>query len=143
MILHVYAPKEPERSDLPRGSAILGSGRSNQLILVGPQDRYERFADTCRRGEETRRFKSVEIDLEELVLVGYWDSSSGELRLTPWGAAPLQVWIGRPVHRGELEAADSRHNVRQQARMKARRYDMQGRPDLAARERSRHNIGYW
>jgi hypothetical protein len=137
----VYVPREIKETDIPRGAAIVGNP-SQGFKVFKPSSNRERFADTLRQSDKFSP-ALTKIDPDTLILVGYWDSFNGEMRLSSAGARPLSAWIGRSVHRGELEASDSRSNKRQEARQKARRFDMQGRPDLAARERSSHNIGYW
>jgi hypothetical protein len=56
--------------------------------------------------------------------VGVYNDHDGELRLNAYRGAPLlSAWCGHPIHRGDLEARDSRSA----RRMQARRLMMQGR----------------
>lgn len=146
----VFVPRDPTAviDGVVRGSALLGSQRVLRdeevtLLTVAPAGRHESFADRCRRGERRQGAKQTSFSSEQLVCVGQWDSSVGELRLEPRYSRLLGSWIGHIVYRNDLEASDSASNERQSARMRARRHDMSGRPDLAARERSQHGIRHW
>ncbi len=137
----IYIPAEDKAIEgLTRGAAILEGRRG--LEFVNPENRYQSYADMLRLIEQGRG-RSLDIDYTLLTVIGMWDAYSGEVRLSPGGGRLLAGWLGRQIHRGELEAKDSLHNSRQSARMKARRFDMQGRPDLAARERGKFNIRHW
>lgn len=139
----VFAPsgEEPPQG-IPCGTAIVGRRGSLRCKVAAPSHRHERFADTLRRIERGAG-KDVEFAAGELQEIGIWDGHAGELRVEPRYEPLLRRWLGRILYRDDREASDSRNAERQNARMRARRLDIQGRPDLAARERAHHGIRHW
>ncbi len=92
------------------------------------------FADSVRMAERGDRTVRRVLSHDGVHVIGIWHAALGLIALHA-DAGALSTWIGRPVHRGELEASDSLASRRAAARRQARRDDMQGRPDRAAQTR--------
>lgn len=149
----IYVPAEDSELGLPKGSAILGLLRHGQtpertVAVASPNGRRGRgssFADFCREAVPGLHGRGAKTSFPaaSLLEVGIWDESEGVARLQHSGHRALSAWIGHVAHRNDLEAADSRHNVRQGARQDMRRAFIQGRPDKAAQIASRHGLSGW
>lgn len=147
----IYIPQD-ESDDIPRGSAIVGRDGMDRspnsalgVSLATPLTRHEGFADIAQRAiQRGRGSRQVARNkLGPLRLIGYWNASQDTLQLRPGRDHVLATWIGRRISRSELEPKDSLSNRRQEARMDARRLDIQGRRPEAMQLRSRHNIHHW
>jgi hypothetical protein len=131
--MQICIPKES--GHFPQGGAILRDRRGVRVF----NDPRLSFADCCRRAE-----RSAIIQTEaELVQVGWWDVHLGEARVLPGRERALSIWIKRAVNRNQLEARDSLHNQRSDARQEMRRALMQGNTAKASQLMQRHNLRHW
>ncbi len=138
------------RPGIPAGSAVMaeraqaGPGGTVMVAcrVAAPDRRGASYADlarACERGNCSRAL----LPASELTLAGHWDAPAGAVKLRQAAAADLSAWLGRRVHRGDLEASDSLRSVRQDARMRARRLHLQGRSAEAMALRARHGVPHW
>lgn len=139
--LPLYVPKDRDAvpDDLRRGSAIV---RVGAYLQVAPrQNAYESFGDVCRLA--VQRGRALDPKTVELVEVGFFDDYEGVVRLRPGRDRDLAAWIGKAPYRNDLEASDSRHQLRQKARPELRRAYMQGNMAKVARLMHEHNLRGW
>jgi hypothetical protein len=129
--------------DLIRGSGIVSWQRllrdETASVSIQPPagpGRGNGYADRLRAAALRRSLTDVPAACFQVV--GYWDDWTGVMRLEPRFTHELSRWLGHPVTRNDLEARDSRENVRQQARQDMRRAMMTGHPDQAQRLRRMH-----
>jgi hypothetical protein len=110
------------RDGVPRGSALVRAGRQMRMTAPNGDTFAELVAQACRSGRPvTERF--------DVVSVGWFDDSEGELRLSNAGYRQLSGWVGHSLYRNDLVTRDNRADRRAQAR----RLMMQGRAHEAYR----------
>jgi hypothetical protein len=130
----------PAEFDQALGQALLRPhGHSSRCVVAERQSQHESFADRCRRALA----QGVTTEGDDLVVIGCWDESLGQVRLRPDHQGLLSAWLGQPVSRRELEASDSQANIRAQARQDFRRSIIQGNTARAAQISQRHGIHHW
>ena len=141
MELYVPADASAAPAGAQPGAAIIGRrGPRGVLVAVAgpdPRARADAYADRASRAVSLLRAgRGVTVPAETLHLVGYFNESLGVVNLRDPQAAAR--WVGRPLYRNDLEAADSLHNQRMGARRDLRRALTSGRPDQAAAIVARH-----
>lgn len=139
--LPLYIPKDQD--DVPekliKGSAILRVGA--YLRVAAKRFRHESFGDVCRLAAQ--QGAALDPRTVELVEVGWFDEFEGVVKLRPGRDRTLARWIGTVPYRNDLEASDSRHRKRQQARPELRRAYMQGNMAKVERLMREHNLRHW
>lgn len=162
MHLTVYTASDnslvPGLSAKARGAALvaLGRPRGNEVQLAvcerttEPGHRDFCFADRVReaasvllRKGRPRGVSVVTVKVDLLTEVAFWDETQGLVKILPGREKMLHSWLGSVAYRNDLEATDSAHNTRQDARRDMRRAFIQGRPDKAARIMREHGIRHW
>jgi len=162
MQLTIYTARDnslvPGLEAKSRGAALVAVGRApghdlKLAVCVRASESGHRdfcFADRVReaasvllRQGRPRGVSVVTVAADVLTEVAFWDDTQGLVRILPGRERELARWLGAPAHRNDLEATDSAHNVRQDARRDMRRAFIQGRPDKAARIMNEHNIRHW
>lgn len=139
--MELYVPADFADAPLGarRAAALVGVGRGAVVMVVCQQrtSPHGRFADDARAAANALRAGAgTRVPAEQLRLVGYFDEAMGEIRLRDRGA--LDGWVGRRMYRQDLEASDSLHETRMQARRDLRQALITGRPDKAAQIVNRH-----
>jgi hypothetical protein len=112
MRYRVLAPAQPSDA-IPRGAAVLEQRRHGAAYGRVYSGR-EHYGELCAQAALHGRVVALPDGCEE---IGYYDSDAGELRAQRRGLAVLERWLGRRVHRGDLEARDNRSARRSRARL--------------------------
>lgn len=113
MRYRVLVPAEPSDA-IPRGAAVLeyrrGARGSAYGRMYAGRDQY---GELCAQAARHGRLVALPDGCTE---VGYYDETDGELRAHNRGLAALERWLGRRVHRDDLEARENRSARRAEAR---------------------------
>jgi hypothetical protein len=157
MSVNVFTPADgntvPELQNLRQGAALVGVTRAGEVELAicehaRGQGHKDIFADRAREAAQallgrSRDITVVRVPADAVTPVGYWDDAQGVIRLVPGRQSDVARWLGHAAYRNDLEASDSAHNVQQDARQRARRAFIQGRPDQGMRIMSQHGLRHW
>jgi hypothetical protein len=113
MRYRVLVPADPSEA-IPRGAAVLedsrrAHARTHGRVYAG----RDQYGELCAQAAQHGRLVALPEGCAE---VGYYDAIDGELRAHRSGLAALERWLGRRVHRGDLEARDNRTTRRAEAR---------------------------
>jgi len=158
-VITVYVPKEgvevPGLDARQQGAALVAVPAHDRLNLFICERALQRghrntLADRVREAATSLSsrgrapgVRSEQVDADDYLEVARWDDSEGIVRLLPGRELLLRRWTGGLLYRNDLEASDSRTNVRQEARQDMRRAHLQGRPDKAAQIAADHNLRGW